>query len=39
VNPQGNGVVLLFDIAAAWDLALRVAVSIARLRGIMGTTP
>jgi hypothetical protein len=28
-----------FDIPAAWDLALRTSVAIARLRHIIGTTP
>jgi hypothetical protein len=39
INPAGDGIRCWFDLGAALDFALRVAVACARLRGIAGTTP
>jgi hypothetical protein len=39
VNPAGDGVRLLLDLGAALDLALRIGIACARLRGIAGATP
>jgi hypothetical protein len=39
VNPAGDGVRCWLDIPMACDVALRIAVAIARLRRIVGTVP
>jgi hypothetical protein len=39
LNPAGHGVRLLFDLGAALDVALRIGIACARLRGIVRTTP
>jgi hypothetical protein len=39
VNPNGDGVRCWFELGAALDFPLRIAVACARLRGIRGTTP
>jgi hypothetical protein len=37
VSPAGHGVRLLFDLGAALDLALRIGIACAKLRGIAKT--
>jgi hypothetical protein len=39
LNPAGDGVRLLFDLGASLDMALRMGIACARLRGIVRTTP
>jgi hypothetical protein len=39
LNPAGDGVRLLFDLGAALDVALRIGIACARLRGVVRTTP